>query len=260
MSYELKYKKYKNKYLKLKNIQYGGSEAQLIIKPNDFFTFIFGVSKDMLTQIRDKNDGHNGLQIDYDSIIRKGIYRGKPFGKDITEYINKDKGPYINVIVFKPDSLYIIDVDFVDANKDFYDTIPDTSDVRNVYETLKLILNNVKFKFELNEMSVRSPSLPILIDDFKLKILNEDNLHDYGVSVGPLKSILNNELYTILVNDKDFNQRIYIKKNKENSKLEGMLDSLDEYPENIKHLNDFTRGYGLVNLENENKLYAYYNT
>ena len=214
----------------------------------------------MLTQIRDKNDGHDGLQIDYDSIIIKGINNGLSFEKDITEYINKNKGPYINVIVFKQDSLYIIDVDFVDANKDSYDIMPDTSDVYNLYDVLKEMLNNVKFKFELNEMSVRSPSLPILIDDFKLKILNEDNLHDYGVSVGPLKSILNNKLYTILVNAKDFNQRIYIKKNKENSELEGMLDSLDEYPENIKHLNDFIRGYGLVNLENENILYAYYNT
>ena len=65
MSYELKYKKYKNKYLELKNIQHGGGPATLYIQTKDF-EFSLGVDSDIFSQIQELKDNYS-LEIKFTS-------------------------------------------------------------------------------------------------------------------------------------------------------------------------------------------------
>jgi hypothetical protein len=58
MSYELKYKKYKNKYLELKNIQHGGAPATLYIKTKEC-EYTLSVDSDIFSQITALNDEDN---------------------------------------------------------------------------------------------------------------------------------------------------------------------------------------------------------
>ena len=78
MSYELKYTKYKDKYLKLKNIQqkanitiqYGGNETQLIIVTKNI-TLILGINKKMLEDIRDMTLESPEINIDFTTLDMK---------------------------------------------------------------------------------------------------------------------------------------------------------------------------------------------
>ena len=63
MSYELKYKKYKNKYLELKNIQHGGISATLYIKTKEC-EYTFGVDSDIFSQITTLKD-NDSLEIKF---------------------------------------------------------------------------------------------------------------------------------------------------------------------------------------------------
>ena len=63
MSYELKYIKYKNKYLKLKNIQHGGGPATLYIRTKEC-EYTFGVDSDIFSQITTLKD-NDSLEIKF---------------------------------------------------------------------------------------------------------------------------------------------------------------------------------------------------
>ena len=274
MLYELKYKKYKNKYLKLKNIQYGGGEAQLIIKATHQFTYILGVSEDVLKTIRDlSNDKY--VKIECNSFKQEtseailDIYFLLLDHLNI-KYISGEKVEKVGNVSFP--SIYIsINTSLTTSTQKFYNIRIDNVTLDYIYEDWRIFMKHTfdrikeqleskSFEFELNEMSVRSPQLPIIIDDSKLKILNESELyfHHNVLSIGAIKSQLDNSSFIILTNKKDPTEQIYIRKNKENSNIEGLLERNAQIDDKTRldQIRDFVKDYRNIKLSETD---AYYN-
>ena len=223
MSYELKYTKYKDKYLKLKNIQqkanitiqYGGNETQLIIVTKNI-TLILGINKKMLEDIRDMTLESPEINIDFTTLDMKL----DNYKIDIIKQfkLNKDTDPYLLFKIklsepnnykikiirqqIKPENMPhwdVIQQRMIPAISKYWDDYPYKDLLDRLKTQIQEYLIYNQFKLNINE-SITKSSLDEYNDD-SIFYFNEEQLSKLAIDMKRVKELLKDNKSIICVYD-----------------------------------------------------------
>ena len=202
MTYELKYKKYKNKYLKLKNIQHGGGFATLYIKTKDY-EYTLDVDSDIFSQIQElKEDDSFKLEFSSFNLHNKSLNEDLPIDK-LLEKLNL-KGMIVRFeIIIKKARLstdqYIVTIE--NHNNTPSGIKVDDDDLKLV-EVLYMVIDNdlksIQFKFDINintNINTNTDALKAFTHVIDIKKYKN---HD--------KDYVGDTQYMLLLNEDDFNK------------------------------------------------------
>ena len=208
-------------------IQHGGGEAQLIINTQNI-TFILGITKETLEQIRDITLESSEINIDFTTFEMKI----DNYKMDIIKQfkLNKEIGPYIlfKIKLSEPTNYKINMTLFVNEHiwSDYLYKAPLYREpLETLYNRTNYFFKNNQFKFNINE-SITKLSLDEYNDD-SIFYFNEEQLLKLEIDIKRVKELLTDTKSFAIVYDNtavkneslnnNLINRIFIKKDRSNS-------------------------------------------